>query len=95
MLLSVIVWAICKLDSLLLSVDMSSANRENSFNNASKSIDSLRFYSVDQFTRSCVLNLSYIGMSTQHLGTRAGEHMNLDESHKSTIKDHLWSCHQC
>ena len=33
-----------------------------------------------------------IGMSTRHLGTRAGEHLNLDDSHKSAIRiiyDHV------
>ena len=34
-------------------------------------------------------------MSTRHLGTRAGEHLNLDDSHKSAIKDHLRFCRQC
>ena len=34
-------------------------------------------------------------MSTQHLGTRAGEHLNLDDSHKNAIKDHLRSYRQC
>ena len=34
-------------------------------------------------------------MSTRHLGTRAGEHLNLDDSYKSAIKDHLRSCRQC
>ena len=31
----------------------------------------------------------------RHLRTRAGEHLNLDDSHKSTMKDHLRPCHQC
>ena len=35
---------------------------------------------VYQFTCSCDTNLSYIGMSTRHLRTRAGEHLNLDDS---------------
>ena len=34
-------------------------------------------------------------MSTWHLGTRAGEHLNLDDSRKNAIKDHLRSCRQC
>ena len=34
-------------------------------------------------------------MSTRHLRTRAGKHLNLDNSHKSAIKDHLRSCRQC
>ena len=50
---------------------------------------------VYQFTCSCDTNLSFIGMSMRHLGTRAGEHLNVDDSHKSAIKDHLRSCRQC
>ena len=50
---------------------------------------------VYQFTCSCDTYLSYIGMSTRHLGTRAGEHLNIDDSHKSAIKNHLRSCRQC
>ena len=34
-------------------------------------------------------------MSTRHLGKRTGEHLNLYDSHKSAIKDHLRSCRQC
>ena len=49
---------------------------------------------VYQFTCSRDMNLLYIGMTTRHLGTRAGEHLNLDDSHKSVIKDHLRSCRQ-
>ena len=50
---------------------------------------------VYQFTCSCDTNLSYIGMTTQHLGTRTGEHLNLDDSHKNAMKDHLRYCRQC
>ena len=49
---------------------------------------------VYQFTCSCDTNLSYIGMSTQHLETKTGKHLNLDNSHNSTVKDHLRSCHE-
>ena len=34
-------------------------------------------------------------MSMRHLGTRAGEHLNMDDSHKSATKDYLRYCHQC
>ena len=34
-------------------------------------------------------------MSTWHLGSRAGEYLNLDDLHKSAIKNHLRSCRQC
>ena len=43
----------------------------------------------------CNMNLSCIDMSSQHLGTRAGKHLNLGDSHKNVIKDHLRSCSQC
>ena len=48
------------------------------------------FYEV-RFTQT----FKYIGVSTRHLGTRAGEYLNLDDSHKSAIKDHLRFCRQC
>ena len=36
------------------------------------------------------MNLSYVGMSTRHLGVKAREHLNLADQHKnSAIKDHL------
>ena len=47
------------------------------------------------FTCSCNTNVSYIGMYTRHLATRAGDHLNLDDSHISAIKRHLRSCRQC
>ena len=34
-------------------------------------------------------------MSARHLETRAGEHLNLDDSRKSATKNHLRSCHHC
>ena len=34
-------------------------------------------------------------MPTRHLGSRAEEHLKLEESYKGAIKDHLRSCHQC
>ena len=49
---------------------------------------------VYQFTISCDTNLSYWHVYTT-FGTRAEEHLNLDDSHKSEIKDHLRSCRQC
>ena len=61
----------------------------------SNTLHALRSNVVHQFTCSCDANLSYIDMSTRHSGKRAGEHLNLDDSHKSAIKDHLRSCHQC
>ena len=37
-------------------------------------------------TCSCDTNLSSFGMFTRDLGTRAGKHLNLDDSHQSAIK---------
>jgi len=39
--------------------------------------------------------LAYIGKSKRHLERRAGEHLTLDDSHKSAIKDHLRFCATC
>ena len=44
---------------------------------------------VYQFLCSCDTNLSSVGMSLRHLGTRAREHLNLaDINTKSAIKNH-------
>ena len=40
------------------------------------------------------MNLPYIDMSTRHLRTRVEIYLNLDDFHKSAIKDRLRSCHQ-
>ena len=51
---------------------------------------------VYKFTSSCDANLSYVGMSTRHLGVRAREHLNLADQHKnSAIKDQLMFCDVC
>ena len=51
---------------------------------------------VCKFTCSCDANLSYVGMSTRHLGVRARKHLNLADQHKnSAIKDHLKFCDVC
>ena len=42
---------------------------------------------VYQFLCACDAHLSYIGMSSRHLNTRAKEHLNLADSRKSAIKD--------
>ena len=49
---------------------------------------------VYKFTCSCDTNLTYIGMSSRHLITRV-EHLNLADSRKSAIKDHILSCPIC
>ena len=46
---------------------------------------------VFKFTCSCDTNLTYIGMSSRHLITRVKEHLNLADSRKSAIKDHILS----
>ena len=51
---------------------------------------------VYQFLCSCNTNLSYVGISSRHLGTRAWQHLNLaDINTKSAIKDHLYDCDKC
>ena len=50
---------------------------------------------VYQFSCACDAHLSYIGMSSRHLSTRAKEHLNLADKRKSAIKDHLYSCDIC
>ena len=47
---------------------------------------------VYKFTCLCDTNLTYIGMS---LITRVKEHLNLADSRKSAIKDHMLSCPIC
>ena len=51
---------------------------------------------VYKFTCSYDANLSYVGVSTLHLGVRAKEHLNEADQHKSSaIKDHLMFCNVC
>ena len=42
---------------------------------------------------SCDTNMSYIGMTTRHLGTRIHEH--LQSKGKSAIRDHIDNCQLC
>ena len=44
---------------------------------------------VYKFTCSCDTNLTYIGMSSRHLITIVRENLNLADSRKSAIKDHI------
>ena len=48
---------------------------------------------VYKFSCSCNTNMSYIGMTTRHLGTRIQEH--LQPKAKSAIRDHIDDCHSC
>ena len=43
----------------------------------------------------CDTDLTYLGMSSRHLVTRAKEHLNLNQSRKSAIKDHILDCGKC
>ena len=57
-----------------------------------KSETSLPLFSnvVYKFTCSCDTNLTYIGMSSRHLIARVKEHLNLADSRKSAIRDHIF-----
>ena len=48
---------------------------------------------VHKFSCSCDANMSYIGMTTRHLGTRIQEH--LQSKGKSAIRDHIDDCQFC
>ena len=48
---------------------------------------------VYKFSCSCDTNMSYIGMTTRHLGTRIQEH--LQPKAKSAIRDHINDCQSC
>ena len=50
---------------------------------------------VYKFTCSSDTDLTYIGMSSRHLITRVKEHLNLADSRKNAIKDHILSCPIC
>ena len=48
---------------------------------------------VYKFFCSCDTNMSYIGMTTRHLGTRI--HERLQPKGKSAIRDHIDDCQLC
>ena len=51
---------------------------------------------VYKFRRSHDVTISYIGMTTRHLGIRANEHLNLQLNLKNTaVKDHILTCEKC
>ena len=50
---------------------------------------------VYSYTCPCDTGLTYLGMSSRHLVTRAKEHLDLNQSRKSTIKDHILDCGEC
>ena len=51
---------------------------------------------VYKFTCSCDMSLTYIGMSTRHMGKRVDEHLDFKQKEcNSTIFDHLHKCHEC
>ena len=82
-----------------------SANTSNSSRNILSFTTYLHIYTatpkalcsniVYQFSCACDVHLSYFSMSSRHLSTRAKEHLNLADSRKSAIKDHLYSCDIC
>lgn len=47
------------------------------------------------FKCSCDTSVSYIGMTSRHLSVRIREHINLESTLKSAIKDHLLLCNIC
>ena len=49
---------------------------------------------VYKFTCSCDTNISYIGMTTRHLGIRVREHLHSKTTH-SAVRDHINSCQTC
>ena len=62
-----------------------------------KSITPLRLCSnvVYCYPCPCDTDLTYLGMSSRHLVTRAKEHLDLNQSRKSAIKDHILDCVEC
>ena len=56
----------------------------------------LQCRTVYPFLCSCNTNLSYVGMSSRYLGTRAREHLNrADINTKVAIKSNLYDCGKC
>jgi len=51
-----------------------------------------RLYAQMLYTCSSDMSLTYYGMSTWHLITRAREHLNFKSMQRSAIKDHIISC---
>ena len=47
------------------------------------------------YTCPCDTGLTYLGMSSTHLVTRAKEHLDLNQSRRSAIKDHILDCVKC
>ena len=47
------------------------------------------------YTCPCDTGLTYLGMSSKHLVTRAKEHLDLNQLQKSAIKGHILDCVKC
>ena len=47
------------------------------------------------YTCRCDTGLTYLGMSSRHLVTRAKEHLDLNQYRKSAIQDHILECVKC
>ena len=67
----------------------------NYFNLKSMTPLGLCFNVVYSYACPCDTGLAYLGMSFRHLVTRAKEHLNLNQSQKSAIKDHILDCVKC
>ena len=66
------------------------------FNLKSKTPDALMSNVVYKFACSRDVNLTYIGMSTRHLATRAREHLCCNSKKpKTAIQQHISSCKAC
>ena len=50
---------------------------------------------VYKITCLCDTSISYIGMTSRHLATRAKEHMHSTLTTKSAVRDHINSCSSC
>ena len=50
---------------------------------------------VYKFSCLCDTNLTYIGKTKRHLMVRYLEHLDIENSKKSEIKEHLRSCNLC
>ena len=55
----------------------------------------LSLHVVYCYTCPCDTVLTYLGMFSRHLVTRAKKHLDLNQSRKSAIKDHILDCVKC
>ena len=50
---------------------------------------------IYEFACLCKANLTYIGISTRHLSTRAREHLDFNSQVSSAIKNYIMCCSVC